>query len=118
MWMRCLVGQTWDGGICNDIARAYTWQNALQAAHGFVFAGYSDWRMPNIKELVSIVEQACYDPAINTIVFPNMPGFSVWSSSPKTQLPWNAWQVDFKDGNITDRGQDTLYRIRLVRGGQ
>jgi hypothetical protein len=59
MWMRCALGQNWNGATCTGSGQAYTWQAALQAAEGSSFAGYSDWRLPDIKELSSIVEQAC-----------------------------------------------------------
>ena len=40
----------------NDNGQAVSWQNALSYAEGFSFAGYSDWRLPNAKELESIVD--------------------------------------------------------------
>ena len=75
MWMRCELGQTWDGttSTCGGTSQGYQWSAALQAADGYAFAGYSDWRLPNKNELASIVEWACINPAINTLVFPNIP---------------------------------------------
>jgi len=59
-WQRCSQGQTWSGGTCAGTATGHTWQAALQLADVATYAGRSDWRLPNIKELASIVEQACY----------------------------------------------------------
>ncbi len=82
MWMRCQLGQTWDGTTCSGSSQGYTWSAALQAADSYAFSGYSDWRLPNKNELASIVERACFNPAINSTAFPNTPASYVWSSSP------------------------------------
>jgi len=118
MWQRCSLGQTWDGSTCTGSASTYTWQEALQQGNSNSFAGYSDWRLPNRKELRSIVAYDRYNPAINTTVFPNTPSSSYWSSSPYAGSSYYAWLVYFYGGY--DYG---YYRygnccVRLVRGGQ
>ena len=40
----------------NDNGEGIIWENALSYAANFEFAGYSDWRLPDIKELQSIVD--------------------------------------------------------------
>jgi len=47
------TGLTW---MQMDSARAMNWEEALQYASSRQFAGYSDWRLPNAKELQSIVD--------------------------------------------------------------
>jgi len=49
MWMRCSVGQTWDGKTCQGEAKRFEWEEAKQQTASF--AGYSDWRIPSVKEL-------------------------------------------------------------------
>ena len=100
MWMRCELGQTWDGTTCSGSSQAYQWSAALQAADGYAFADYSDWRVPNKNELASIVERACYNPAINTMAFPDAPASDVWSSSPICHHSDHAWVVDFGYGYV------------------
>ncbi|MCX6243653.1 MAG: DUF1566 domain-containing protein [Bacteroidetes bacterium] len=56
----------------NDNAQAISWENALSYAENFEFAGYSDWRLPDAKELQSIVDytrspKATNSPAINPV---------------------------------------------------
>ena len=56
----------------NDNAKALNWENALSFAENFQFAGYSDWRLPNTKELQSIVDytrspKATNSPAIDPV---------------------------------------------------
>lgn len=118
MWMRCALGQNWNGATCTGAAQTYTWQAALQAADGSSFAGHSDWRLPNIKELNSIVERACMDPAINTTVY-LVPELALyWSASPYASLVSNAWFVDFSAGIDYHYDKTNYLRVRLVRGGQ
>ena len=54
-WMRCALGQTWKGKTCVGKAKKYTWQKAKDIAKTTDFAGYSDWRLPSIVELHTIV---------------------------------------------------------------
>ena len=120
MWMKCPLGLS-GAGCATGSAQAYTWRQALEAAQGSRFAGYDDWRLPNIKELSSLVERRCYGPAINLEVFPGMGGDKsyVWSSSPGANDSDGAWNVEFKYGfsaGIFNR--DYAFGLRLVRSGQ
>lgn len=63
VWMRCSLGQTWDGKMwddktCKGAAKGYTWQEALDVATAFNkdggFGGYTDWVVPHIEDLSSI----------------------------------------------------------------
>jgi hypothetical protein len=125
MWKKCAEGQT--GSNCeNGSAAGFTWQGALHQPrminNGPGFAGYHDWRLPNVKELRSIVEEKCYGPTINLIRFPNTHPYSVvWSGSPKgnfLDLSNFAWVVGFYFGNSVYGERGSSYQVRLVRGGQ
>jgi hypothetical protein len=118
MWMRCSLGQTWDGSTCTGVASTFTWQNALGAAQSHNFAGHSDWRLPNKNELASLVEQRCV-PAINSTIFPStQTGGWFWSSSPYAGHSNYAWGVGFDGGGVYDYGKDLNFQVRLVRAGQ
>ena len=65
------TGLTWTQ---NDSDSAMTWLQALEYAENLVFAGYDDWRLPNAKELHTIVDytrspattgSAAIDPVFN-----------------------------------------------------
>lgn len=45
------------------------WSNALAACENASFAGYQDWRLPNIKELFSIYDLTRSGPALDGAVF-------------------------------------------------
>ncbi|MDM8546991.1 caspase family protein [Candidatus Venteria ishoeyi] len=53
MWMRCVVGQRWDGATCQGAEKAMEWKKAKQQTASF--AEYQDWRIPTIQELRSLV---------------------------------------------------------------
>jgi len=86
MWKQCSEGQSTSTNACDTgSANTYTWHEALaqaQSANAASFATYSDWRVPNLKELKSLVETACYSPAINPNLFPSTPSSRTWTASP------------------------------------
>jgi len=122
MWVQCSEGQSWElkeGEVsCVGVASEYTWDIALSLAKTKVFAGYSDWRLPNIKELASLISEDRYDPAINIVIFPQtstFPGF--WSGTPYLIGSGRSTQiVYFTDGYIESRGDRAIdHNVRLVR---
>jgi hypothetical protein len=120
-WQRCLVGQTWSAAAgCAVPAQGTTmsWASALQAAASNTFAGYNDWRVPNIKELRSIVEHTCNAPSINSSMFFSDPGAATWSSTTLASNGGQAWIVNFNLGDFNVNGKTGLANVRLVRGGQ
>ena len=117
-WQRCSLGQSWDGRTCIGSASTYTWQQALQQAEDDGFAAYSDWRVPNRKELLSIVAYDRYKPAINSNVFPTASSDRYWSSSPNVSNSSGAWLVYFDYGSVRYLNRNYGYVLRLVRSGQ
>jgi len=123
MWKQCSEGLS-GAGCAIGAATPYTWQGALQAAQtldaGGGFAGFTDWRVPNIKELHSIVEVQCGLPAINATIFPATVSNSYWQASPYAGFAPNAWSVHFGDGSDNNSYlsiKSNTYYVRLVRGG-
>ena len=119
MWMRCSLGQIWDGASCTGNVTKFTWEEALSTPGHNDFAGFTDWYLPNFRELNSIVELACVHPAINQTVFPDTPSYVYWSSSPSADKFDNILYVDFDsggDGRVILN--DKIMHVRLVRVGQ
>lgn len=121
MWMQCSVGLS-GAGCASGTASTFTWNLALQQPRTLNssggFAGYSDWRLPNVNELETLVELACWSPSINMTFFPNTPGSYYWSSSPFTANLYLAWYVDFDYGKSSNYERIANYAVRLVRSGQ
>lgn len=120
-WKRCSEGQVWNGRTCLGEAKSYSWDEALMLARTSTFAGHSDWRIPNVKELRSLVEECrSVSPKINPIIFPATPDSFFWSSSPSLTSNRGSWHVTFNRGTSSFGGytRDYEHYIRLVRGGQ
>ncbi|MEQ1594099.1 MAG: DUF1566 domain-containing protein [Casimicrobium sp.] len=121
MWKVCSEGQTWSAGSCTGAAATKSWAGALSDAEAHLFAGQSDWRVPNVKELRSLVEECAKNPSINSTVFPQTPSWFFWSGSPYADSSSHARDVDFDRGDafISPRSdRSNGQSVRLVRGGQ
>lgn len=105
------------------ISGIYTWENAMNACENQVggagtYATYSDWRLPHIKELVSIVDYSLQNPSINTTYFLNtVSNFYLSSDTYVLNVP-TVLSVGFSNGNISNPSKTTpgAY-VRCVRGG-
>ncbi len=121
MWKQCTEGLS--GATCQiGSDQSFNWADALAHAEASTFGDYTDWRLPNVKELYSLVEDCRVAPAINMSLFPSTPIARFWSGSPRALGPTDAWLVDFNFGNISSvprsEGDGRYYnRVRLVRGG-
>ncbi|WP_448214120.1 Lcl C-terminal domain-containing protein [Colwellia sp. MEBiC06753] len=117
-WMRCTLGETWDGTSCTGNAQTYNWQQALDNAQDSNLAGHSNWRLPNIKELQSIIEFACYAPAVNVNIFPQASNSNpqYWSASLYSkENNHGAWAITMASGNTSTEVKSNTKLVRLVR---
>ncbi len=93
----------------------YTWQGALQFCNGLELAGHRDWRLPNVRELQSIVDYGRFAPAIDSVFI----AFSswYWSSTSGTVSPDHAWAVHFHSGVVDGPSDGKRYNccVRAVR---
>ncbi len=95
----------------------YNWTNAINASENLTYATYSDWRLPNVKELGSIVGYNGNSPAINTAFFTSQSTY-YWSSTTSGAAPLWAWLIDFSYGYVDPHDKTTMSYIRPVRGSQ
>jgi len=114
-------------GTVTDSVTGLMWQQAVPSTtYGqdqaiaycptLSLAGHSDWRLPSQIELESIVDFGVPAPTINGTYFPATPSGYFWSSSPVSDMPGNAWLVDFGSGS-TALGSSSGYNLhaRCVR---
>jgi len=89
----------------------------LDQANANSLAGYTDWRVPNRRELESIVDIGYCSPAINATIFPSTPSTYHWTSSTNPCNSAYAWGVYFYYGYVyrNDKRTSKLY-VRLARG--
>lgn len=128
------TGLTWEKKTDANVNGVYSWQAALDYAAelnamngGVGFAGHSDWRVPNVKELLSILDYGRSNPSIDPIFGPTigiLNYVTYWTSTSWAAFypQYNAWGVEFNDayGNNIGAlafGKSSALRVRLVRGG-
>ena len=109
----------------HDKNNTYAWQDAqdvfIATLNSQNFGGHSDWRLPTIKELSTLVDSSITYPipAVNTTYFPNTRSFIYWSSTTDAYSPNDAWNIDFSYGDVNSYfGKSIASYVRAVRGGQ
>ena len=95
-----------------------TWESAITYCENLVVhpSTYSDWRLPNIKELRSIIASTQYNPAIESTAFPNTNSSNYWSSTEGSNTL--AWYVAFYEGSYSNNFKTIENYVRCVREGE
>ena len=115
-WMRCSVGQIWNGTGCEGVAVQLTQKDVARAiviANAQLGPG---WRLPNRAELEGLVCKACAPVKIELDSFPNTLGESYWTGEVNRFASRHIWTVNFMTGHTYGRffpTQEVL--VRLVR---
>lgn len=125
-----------DDGSIHDQDNQYTWNNAfavhVATLNGGAFAGHTDWRLPNRRELESLYDFAHFNPAVspafNTGCTPGCtvtacsctPALLYWSSTSYAGASFghdHAWFVSFAQVYEATESKSNTYWARAVRGG-
>lgn len=118
VWQKCSAGLGTTLGNCSTGSfTAYKWSNAISYCEGLTLGGRSDWRLPNINELGSIVDfTKSSNPTIDLTAFPNTAAYGTyWSSSTHSRSLFG-WYVDFYNGRMFDTIKDQYLLVRCVAG--
>jgi hypothetical protein len=106
---------TWHRGISST---GVTWEAAKQACVDLTTAG-GGWRLPTVKELLTIVDERTLIPAIDATAFPGTPGVATsaraWTSSALAGNQYSAWIVTFERGHAETNSRELSGFVRCVR---
>ena len=103
----------------NNIKDA-NWTEAINYCENLSLGGYTDWRLPNENELLSIVDRSRYYPAIDPVFQKTITSY-YWSSTSDNSNASRAYYVYFYYGNLesfTYGAKTSAHYVRCVRGGQ
>ena len=105
IWRRCPHGQADDSANCSGTAKQYTWQQLVDE-----LGGNGGWRLPNIKELLSLLVVA--DAAELPVNL--SPAASYWSSTPAAEGIW-VWQPGAANNISAISNLNSQHQALLVR---
>ena len=94
-----------------------TWQDAIDRCEALSLGAFEDWRLPNVNELTSLVDDTKSNPSIDAI-FQNSASNYYWSSTTHANNSGDAWVVYFGNGPQHGSGKDYNYYVRCVRAGE
>ena len=144
IWMRCSLGQTWNGSTCTGTASEHNWRAAQDAVAAMNrnggFGGHTDWVLPDLEDLASLmrcdtgfrstektpakhglvttIQESCKEdsqrPTIDQTIFPNTPLLSYWSAY---SFRGFAWHVSFDGVNSHHYTKHDNLHVRAVRAG-
>ncbi len=111
MWATDCTAAGGNGGIMA------MWGPQITYANGLTFAGFSDWRMPNIIEFVSFFDYSS-GTSVWQIFISNQINFFYWTSTAYIVNPIDKYMINPLQGNVShDISDDNSYRLLCVRGG-
>ena len=116
-----VTGLVWELKTNANQSHTYSWENAqsqyIAGLNSANFSGFSDWRLPDVKELSSLAS-AAGPPWIDAAWFPKNVSSYYWSSTTYADLTYYAWHVNFKYGDVYSGDKSGSFYVRGVRAGQ
>ena len=92
-----------------------TYLQANSYCNALKLGEHNDWRVPTIKELLSIVDYARHEPATLKEFKRVDQDKLYWSSTEYTNKPTEFWGIVFENGNTDNASAIYHRRVRCVR---
>ena len=96
-----------------------TWNKAISYCRELTLNGYSDWRLPNLTELSSLIiykkkyPQIDIDSAFRSVASSKFSGY--WTSTSRKHFPGLAMRINFYNGDESVGVKTTSFYVRCVR---
>ena len=103
------------GGTCLNAGRCDS-EKFVTDVNSATLCGFTDWRLPSRRELLTLVHAGSAAPMIDSSYFPNTQSEFFWSSTPSADTSLGVWSVNFQYGSTTANPSSYTSRVRLVRG--
>ena len=115
-WLRCSVGQRWDGVKCSGNIVNLSLDIVPEAIDIANKQLGGQWRLPSKSELTSIVCKECPSPKINKEIFPNTDNAPYWTGDKSIYNSKFYVSVNFHTGFSFNRFSPIKeLAVRLVR---
>jgi hypothetical protein len=115
VWQGCPAGLT-GAGCSTGTVSTMNWQAALAYCEGLDWGGRTDWYLPNVVELRSIIDDSRTLSAIDTGAFPGTSHDRFWSSTSCSGLSSWAYYVSISRGSVyIPASKSHSYSVRCVR---
>lgn len=107
----------------NSDAKTLTmsWIDAKNYCENLVHGPYSNWELPTVIELKSIIRYDKSDPSLDDDIFVNYQSFYYWTSTGVYSgtflgltISFSAWALHFIHGSVSSQAKDSVYNVRCV----
>jgi hypothetical protein len=106
------TGLTWQRSVSSP---PLSWTEALAACNTLELDAMNGFRLPSVKELLSLVDDTKVSPAIDLTAFPETPTAQFWTSTPYAAVLKQALIINFARGDVTPAEQSSPNQLRCVR---
>ncbi|MEO5335037.1 MAG: DUF1566 domain-containing protein [Magnetococcus sp. YQC-5] len=121
VWMKnanCFGQQTW----ANAFVKVAGLNLSKETCTGYTNGTYTDWRVPNVRELSSLIDRSNIGPPLPTnhpfVGFVGAQSVYYWSSTTYAHYTSNAWIVFLSSGSVYYNDKTSTSNVWPVRGGQ
>lgn len=118
-WQGCVKGRTGEDCEIGSAVECDSWQCELAYCEALQWAGHWDWRLPNVQEARSIVDNRLWAPPLDQDFFPQTPTEKHGTSTTRWDIIDASWTLaTLLEGNIGGHSKQEDRVVRCVRDAE